>query len=63
MDRTVACILLIVLGTLAGITVYKIDQMPHNKSCVDITCPSCAEKVECDNYNYVEKIRYVWNLY
>lgn len=63
MNKTVVCILLIAVATVTGITVYKTENIPHDKSCVDLSCPSCAGGYNCDDYNTIEKIRYVWNLY
>ena len=62
-NRTIVSIIIIVLVTFSGITAYKIKNIPHDNSCINISCAGCDEKVECDSYNMIEKVRYVWNLY
>ena len=63
MNKTVVCILLIMLATFAGITLFKVENLPKDKSCVDLSCPTCAGGYNCSDYNAIEKIRYVWKLY
>lgn len=63
MSKIIPCVLIVGIIVFCVITVGKIEQMPSDDSCVNIKCPTCYGNYNCNDYNYWEKIRYVWNLY
>lgn len=62
-SKTLTCMIIIIVATFLGITIYRVQTLPKGKNCDNIDHTSSVKKVNCDDYTYFEKFRYVWNLY
>lgn len=56
---SVFVVLVIIFGTM---TLYKLDSYPEDDCCKDISNSDSKVCQDCDKYNIVEKIIYVWKF-